>query len=1116
MPSSFLNCGVTDLATGLTVPDYAFSSAALPLSLPYVLSWNSQYDVNFSTNDNTAQGAFTTPADIDLGTFFGAEPVNYAIAVTGYLSIPASPSDVVMTFAVGVLGGYSLAIQGCSSSNGSTCDSSATSQVYTGGASFSTAFTYGGLKVVFPSAGGLFPFELLIYHGSSPGSSGFEFAWAPGDQQRMLPTYSPGCSCGSTGIFQLVPTTSIYSPDVQASLVATPAGQKVTAGSALTFTAVIENRGTSPAYPLTAGGNGLEYTLALPSAQFPASSITSVSVNGGNAQFTVVSTVYNTLVTVPFASPGRSDSTLQPGGAGRVTVAVTATLASTTPMWQTFTVQGRVRGHATDPALVGSSVPQTIYVYTNDPTVSGTGVTGNAPPAATVGTTPTVIVQNAGDDDDGTSLTVGDYTVGVPQINPATVPATLISGGLIGPLPPRDRTPLRITLNAPQADCVGTANNPPSYWTWDPVGNTCACRTSSLAGAWSCPVITLPNCDTGGCFTATATVQDAWDAAPGLSSSLTFPPMPVVGPAATTLIVGPASGTYAGTTNLSAVLTATSRGTAVTGQTVSFSLNGNSVGSAITDATGTATLNNVSIAGINAGACNSCISASFAGTASYGASSGSNSLTVSQATTTISISNIPGSPVYGGSFTPTFAYIGDGKPSVTSTGTCTVNPSTGAVSFAGAGTCSLTAHASQGTNYKATDGSPQSFTINQRPSTLTLSGPSSVVFGTCTAQTFKTVLSDTLTSTALSGQTIAFTIGSQTGTATTDATGTATLSLALNQPVGNITAAAAYAGTVTQAAVTSNSLSIAIIPAPAGPTPGNTLYTGSTLFWTSSSSSSTASLTLSATIQDVSGLSCGDVRTAKVTFGFRNSDGSVTPIPSAQHLPVGLVSPSDITTGTASAIVQYNIGGLSVDQLQIAVLLEGNYTLNTELDDTLITIALPSQANEMIANGAVNLLAAPLGAGYLDSGNGAIASGPAGYLQVQASVAWNKSYTNPKGGATLIVNTYNKPDGTLDSTLHTYLITSTSIASLTAPVPGSVLQFTAKAVVQDVTNPAAIVGVDGGCTLQLTTTNPTTAYPNGEVNVSVIGNKGNLWIAGGWNGAQSVNKGLVTGTVLGQ
>jgi hypothetical protein len=489
------------------------------------------------------------------------------------------------------------------------------------------------------------------------------------------------------------------------------------------------------------------------------------------------------------------------------------------------------------------------------------------------------------------------------------------------------------------------------------------------------------------------------------------------------------------------------------------------------------------------------------------------SFTIGQATTAISIGNLPSNAVYTASFIPTFAYNGDGATSVTSAtpGACSVSgPS---VSFVGTGTCTLTAHASTGVNYKATDGAPQSFTVHQRPTTLVLTGPSSVVFGFCTA-TFKAVLSDTLSSAGIAGQTVAFNIGTQTGTAVTDATGTATFMVPMNQNVGTIAASTAFAGTATLAAAASNALSVAITPATAGPQPGNTLYTGSSLFWTAGTNSNTATLTLSATVQDAAGLSCADIRTAKVTFGFRNSDGSITPISGAQNLPVGLVSPSDATTGTASAVVQYKIGGANIDQLQIAVLLGGNYTLNSELDDTLITVAVPGQANQMFVNGGLDLLSGPAGSGYLDSAPGAIPAGAAGYLQVQANLSWNKNLTNPKGGATLIVNTYNKPDGTLDTALHTYLIRSTSIAGLTATVPGSVVQFTAKAVVQDVTNPAAAVGVDGGCTLQLTATNPTIADPNGQLNVSVIGNKNNLWIADGWNGAQPVNKPLVTGTVL--
>jgi hypothetical protein len=95
-------------------------------------------------------------------------------------------------------------------------------------------------------------------------------------------------------------------------------------------------------------------------------------------------------------------------------------------------------------------------------------------------------------------------------------------------------------------------------------------------------------------------------------------------------------------------------------------------------------------------------------------------LAVNKITTTISISNIPGSAVYGGSFTPTYNYIGDGTPSVTSStpNNCTVL--SGVVNFMRAGICTLVAHATTGTNYVATNGSPQSFTIGKAITTISI------------------------------------------------------------------------------------------------------------------------------------------------------------------------------------------------------------------------------------------------------------------------------------------------------------------------------------------------------------------------------------------------------------
>jgi hypothetical protein len=90
------------------------------------------------------------------------------------------------------------------------------------------------------------------------------------------------------------------------------------------------------------------------------------------------------------------------------------------------------------------------------------------------------------------------------------------------------------------------------------------------------------------------------------------------------------------------------------------------------------------------------------------------SFSVGQATATISIRNIPNNANEGGSFTPTYAYSGNGTTSVTSstTGTCKVSGSV--VNFVGTGTCTLVAHATATTDDAAATGSPQSFTFHRK------------------------------------------------------------------------------------------------------------------------------------------------------------------------------------------------------------------------------------------------------------------------------------------------------------------------------------------------------------------------------------------------------------------
>ncbi|HEX3143780.1 MAG TPA: carboxypeptidase regulatory-like domain-containing protein [Pyrinomonadaceae bacterium] len=108
-----------------------------------------------------------------------------------------------------------------------------------------------------------------------------------------------------------------------------------------------------------------------------------------------------------------------------------------------------------------------------------------------------------------------------------------------------------------------------------------------------------------------------------------------------TLTVNSATGTYGGTVNLSATLT--DGVSPLSGATLNFTLNGNGAGSGGTDGSGVATVSNASLAGINANTYPNGVGTSFAGDATYIATSATNTLTVNRADATINVTpyNVP-------------------------------------------------------------------------------------------------------------------------------------------------------------------------------------------------------------------------------------------------------------------------------------------------------------------------------------------------------------------------------------------------------------------------------------------------------------------------------------------
>jgi hypothetical protein len=187
----------------------------------------------------------------------------------------------------------------------------------------------------------------------------------------------------------------------------------------------------------------------------------------------------------------------------------------------------------------------------------------------------------------------------------------------------------------------------------------------------------------------------------------------VVSPIPTTLAAGPASGTYGGTTTLTATLTDSSP---VANEMIAFALNGVDVGDATTNASGVATLSGVSLAGLTAGTYTAYVSASFAGDSTYAASSAMADLTVTPAALTISADNQ--AKVYGAAL-PALTASYSGFVNGDNAGSLTTAPtlSTTATATSPVGAYSITAGGAADPNYTISYGAG---TLTVTPAALTI------------------------------------------------------------------------------------------------------------------------------------------------------------------------------------------------------------------------------------------------------------------------------------------------------------------------------------------------------------------------------------------------------------
>jgi hypothetical protein len=382
--------------------------------------------------------------------------------------------------------------------------------------------------------------------------------------------------------------------------------------------------------------------------------------------------------------------------------------------------------------------------------------------------------------------------------------------------------------------------------------------------------------------------------------------------------------------------------------------------------------------------------------------------------------------------------------------------------------------------------------------TTTLTAPSSEPYGgTVTFKASVTANSPTPTGS------VQFKVnGSNVGSAQTLANGSASYSYQVMQAPGtSLTVSAVYTSDSANWNGSTSSSTLSVTTASA-----TTQYSGNSLFWGSSATASSATATLSATISDGSGFN-GDIKNAKVSF---TANGTTV----CSGLSVGYVSSSDTTVGTATCNATLSIGSSGATQYTIAIMVNGGYySDNNPAEDTVIDVADPITSNFITGGGFT-----------LNQNSGGIYPGDLNQkTNFGFNVKYNSSGTNLQGNINIIDRSGGRvyqvkgnsmtslgvkycqanSTGTITSCSTTGPVSPcTTTASATCPIQAN---FNGKASIQDITNPASVLSIDGNATLQVSMTDRGAGNTD-SIGITVWNKSGGMWFSNNWNGTQTLEQ----------
>ena len=275
-------------------------------------------------------------------------------------------------------------------------------------------------------------------------------------------------------------------------------------------------------------------------------------------------------------------------------------------------------------------------------------------------------------------------------------------------------------------------------------------------------------------------------------------------------------------------------------------------------------------------------------------------------------------------------------------------------------------------------------------------------------------------------------------------------------------------------------------------------YTGDALFWGTSATASSAAVTLTATIKDITAVGDdpahddyqGDISHATVTFVNRDTGEALS---GCTNLPVALVSSGDTTVGTVTCATTLSIANSGATPYAIGIVVSGYYTDDTSDENAVIDVAAPITSYFIT------------GGGYLTdaSSAGTYAADPGRKANFGFNVKFNKGAKNLQGN----VNILFRKSG------HTYQIKSNALTSLgETPSPctkatatsSCTASFVSKANLQDITDPNNPVSLGGNLTFQMSMTDY--GSPTKDTIGFTLYNGSALLFSSDWNGTKTVEQ----------